>query len=568
MEDRIKALPDHRNLPISNTIGIALLLMGLLTTGWLRYHVSQSDPLWLDELQTVWTVSKPIGDVSSAAADGNQAPSYFWLMKGWIQFSGTTAVGFRLFSIVCSLLTAASLGYLAWHWSRSLTATNLTLWLYAIDPLSIFYGSEARPYALLMLLSVWQFFMFLKCMNRNKDEGPHNSAESLLTQPTRLALVTLGSLTFILLLTHYTGVLLIGCEFLLALLISLWQRAIKSGLTVGFTLTISTLSGFAIQWNDVRAVLEQRSQWQSFSSVESLVAAYLPSLIGLIFIPVAILIIFSRKVDKEIKNAATPCLYVLAWSILPALLAGCIAHWQLAPLAIYRYTLTGAVALPLFAGLSTSILRTTPNRIGFAVFILLASIFSPIPSNTGEEGGKTKLIPGNTFLLAALPNAIQGKPVRLRFESWNRLIRAIHDSGNEEQPIFLFANLLEDEAVARSEQADESSGNLNTLSADRRSYLKFPLTHASILSEDRVRARPTHSGTPFSDSNIEEVIDKNGCWIILRGDPATVSRVVESFDRLMKNRSIVYQSSVMEKNANDIPEWLSAIQIRIDSVHQ
>ena len=192
-----------------------LLLAGIFCSACFRLHVANSDPLWLDELHSVWTINHPPDQIGKAAAIGNQAPLYFWLLHFSHPGDHLAPVSFRWLSITCSVLTTVSVGGFVWYWSRSLVAAALSVWLIAIDPNMIFYGSEARPYALLMLLAVWQFFAFIRsgiAQYRIDDINQHGVAFPKTLSKTWLASTIL--LSAAILLVHHTGILLLAAECL------------------------------------------------------------------------------------------------------------------------------------------------------------------------------------------------------------------------------------------------------------------------------------------------------------------------------------------------------------------
>ena len=135
---------------ISFALPVALIAFSL------RWMISLNEPLWIDELHTAWSVDGPLDVVAGRAAEGNQTPLYFWVEWLVCQQFGLTETWLRLPSALYGSLTAIAASLLVWNFRRSPTAALTTGLLIAIEPTFLFYGSEARPYALLHLLTLLQ----------------------------------------------------------------------------------------------------------------------------------------------------------------------------------------------------------------------------------------------------------------------------------------------------------------------------------------------------------------------------------------------------------------------------
>jgi len=151
----------------------------------------------------------------------------------------------------------------------------------------------------------------------------------------------------------------------------------------------------------------------------------------------------------------------------------------------------------------------------------------------------------------------------MRYESWPRAVAAI--KGLEDQrPIFLFANLLEDAQLAEFENGDESTEP----DSDLIDYLRFPLS-AFSLSPTRVIPRPTLSGNAFQPVNIRQIRDANGCWVLTRSDASTFERIASELNQKLtrsKNPEFEFeiQTQFVRLNNKDdarIPEWLSLFRV-------
>jgi len=143
-----------------------LIFLIALTMRW----PSCGESFWLDELHTAWVIDGSWSNVLPRAAIGNQQPPYFDILWCWkfatpdafIRFYGIEA-WLRLTSV---LLTSAS-AMIAYVIIRQInqrkltgpTSTALSMGgavaaiVLSIDAHAIFYGTELRPYAAIILVS-------------------------------------------------------------------------------------------------------------------------------------------------------------------------------------------------------------------------------------------------------------------------------------------------------------------------------------------------------------------------------------------------------------------------------
>src|SRR5262245_48993574 len=116
---------------------------------WMPIHES----LWVDELHTAWCAAGSLDEVASRAAMGNQSPLFAWIEWLLVRLVGPSELSLRLPSLLAGSLLPLAVYWLSARWSTSgvgLVAAALI----TVDPLAIFYATEARPYALVQLLAV------------------------------------------------------------------------------------------------------------------------------------------------------------------------------------------------------------------------------------------------------------------------------------------------------------------------------------------------------------------------------------------------------------------------------
>ena len=112
-------------------------------------------PLWLDEALTVDIARHPLSQLHHLLRQDGAPPLYYVLLHFWMKVFGTSDLGVRSLSGV----------HLAAHpaggWWAARTYGRQSAWavvvLVAGAPFAIYYGTEARMYALVMLLTVLGF---------------------------------------------------------------------------------------------------------------------------------------------------------------------------------------------------------------------------------------------------------------------------------------------------------------------------------------------------------------------------------------------------------------------------
>jgi mannosyltransferase len=119
----------------------------------LRFSLA-AESLWLDELHTAWVAQGGFGDVAWRSAIGNQTPLYFWLIWALTRLVDPNEVVLRLPSLVAGGLLPVAVFWVTARWTGRVWLGVLAAVLAAFDPESIFYATEARPYAVVVLLAI------------------------------------------------------------------------------------------------------------------------------------------------------------------------------------------------------------------------------------------------------------------------------------------------------------------------------------------------------------------------------------------------------------------------------
>ncbi len=341
------------------------------------------DSLWLDELHTSWSVQGRWNEVARRAAEGNQAPVYFWGVWWIVRCLGESEWTLRLLSLVAGVTLVPAVALLGFLWTRSAILATLAACLVVFDPHCVYFAREARPYALAQLLVVIHFMAFT-----GRLAGQRGS---------RLAWNLTLWLAFF---THCTAVLVVAAE-LAVIGFSQWRRQWHNPVTrrgwlqdLGFGILVG---GCAVPY--LSRLAARRTNWEAFVPVPEVADlgrlfawipyVFVPVLCAAcvsVFIPRWLLVPGRDAADQGADNRFPRRLAVgrwlcwdwqlaciLAWYLVPAGLAWTSTRLGIASIFFRRYLMTTAVAWFLFAAWCGLRLRPRGPRLLFAVLVLVAA---------------------------------------------------------------------------------------------------------------------------------------------------------------------------------------------------
>ncbi len=301
--------------------------------------------LWLDELHTSWVVIGSWSDVAGRARIGSSSPVYFWLVWGVVQVLGSSEITLRLLSVVASVL-CLPLGYqLARAMGSTPVAALSVPFLLAIDWERIHFGTDARPYALVELLTLWQVLSFWRAMNA-RSFWAHTSLVL-----SSLLLISVHYVAGLLLLAE--GVFL-GCSFVRGRGASTFQwLAVDAAIILLGCLPIA---------NEVLKVVAYRSTLEHAVRNTPAIAIFTFFPIHLyVLLPATIAMVLGHGKRNDEGNVSRIDLYpsisfCIAWTFLPTSLAWIIAWLGIAPVFVWRYLVFAALGPVLLAGILLSCL--------------------------------------------------------------------------------------------------------------------------------------------------------------------------------------------------------------------
>lgn len=137
---------------------IAILAVLVLAGGALRAATISAQSFWDDELWTVWVVHRSPGDALTGIAHTQALPYlYFLIAWPWAHLFGSGEAGLRSLSV---LMGTAAIP-IAWAWCRGRAGLAAAA-VVALNPFLVWYGQEARPYALLVPLAAVSVLLVLR----------------------------------------------------------------------------------------------------------------------------------------------------------------------------------------------------------------------------------------------------------------------------------------------------------------------------------------------------------------------------------------------------------------------
>ena len=465
----------------------ALSLTGVLVLGFILRFLALGEPLWLDELHTAWCVSGSLAEVATRAGQGNQSPLFFWLEYPLFQALGQNEFALRLLSLLASIATLISIPWLVFRWSGSLAGAWVAMLLAAIDDQFIFFSVEARPYALVQLVTLWQVFFFFSVVFKSTDSDRRHwpaSAYRVGWVVTTIALFYL----------HYTTLLLIGTE---AVVIIAWlfvlpakrERCHRNILIETSLITALLLPGLI----QLLSIGQARGDWFTMTDVENYgltMVAYL----AIFLLPICVVALLGRQ--RSPWESEQPSLVVLlTLVVLPVLFCYFGAVSQQAPLAHFRFSIASVTVLVATVGVGIGRL---PRRRGIAVSVVV-------------------------LVFAIATNPILGRWLDMerwpsqRQEDWLVVVNRINE---HPAPVVFCPNLVEDAGVSllKSKAINEAYygfalSGIYSLTPDAKPLLSVPIVAArAALSTDQ----------------IQELGTQTGFWLLMRTDSQDARRISQA----------------------------------------
>lgn len=522
--------------PASTTltlIGVVVCALALGAT--IRILTGVNELLWLDELHTSWVVGSSLSEVYGRSADGNQAPLFFWLSWFPVNLLGPSELSVRLVAIVSGLGLIVAAAQLVWRWTNSVVAVTTTLVFIVFDLQFVFYGTEARPYVLIQLLSVIQAGLFFRAILPGSAKG----SEEPEPFSTRAPDWGLAFVSAVLIYVHPTSIWIFVSEVCFAGLYSAWCRLKKLDRhrpalpRLVFTALVAFVLCFPVLIQ-MFSVFGRRGNWSLVSSPANVLFDQRSALLLMMGGPLICLFVFQfvQRVARSTHESASQTsrlpdsiwklIFLLLWALVPTASVISVAWLEIAPIALSRYALVGSAAFPIFAGMVVAQIESLPKRV--ALSILLTGIFlwqNPI---------------------ARMALAQRKLPV-LRVEDWQTPIAASNIHGPKaSHPVFLFANVIED------------IDSISNPDPQFQEYLLFPVKGLYPIATDQraILARPTIAREHFAENDTELIARQGGSWIVVRGNLELLNEIAAEL-RQRLSHEIEIEPDKIQFNLLDTP---------------
>jgi len=236
---------------------VSVVLIVLVGTG-LRVYRIEAQSLWYDEGNSAAMVGRAPDQITQAAAADIHPPLYYWLLAAWGSLAGKSEMALRLPSALAGIATVAVIYKLGARLFNRTTGGVAAL-LTALSPFQVYYGQEARMYALLALLSAASILMTIRVL-----ELPGQMAQGRANRPHAIGVVAGYVIVNAAgLYTHYTFPLVIITE---TVVFFVWVARRKSklhGLATWSGLQMVTLLVF-LPWLPI--VIHQFQSWPRLTS--------------------------------------------------------------------------------------------------------------------------------------------------------------------------------------------------------------------------------------------------------------------------------------------------------------
>ena len=139
-----------------------LLLLIYMIVVFRLWIMPLGSSLWLDETLTYWNVMEGVSHVfERSAACAGQFQLYMFITALSTKFFGLNEFGLRLPSIIASIGSSWLIFRIGQRFSDTETGIFAAILLVCI-PQVYLYASNARPYALVILCSLWAFWQLVK----------------------------------------------------------------------------------------------------------------------------------------------------------------------------------------------------------------------------------------------------------------------------------------------------------------------------------------------------------------------------------------------------------------------
>jgi mannosyltransferase len=365
------ALPRSSRVPLLVT-GVHLLSLGVVLLGARADFLRNS--IRLDEAQSLWQTNHSYDSLLQIVAKDVHVPLYHVLLRTWRLVLGPDVETARLLSLVF-LLAAVPVFYLVARQVLSRPWALFALVLFSCSPFLQWYGSEARMYSMLVLVTLVSQYFFL----------------TLVEQDRTAAWVGYAASAVVGIYTHYFFAFVLAAQGIYVLL--MWRRLPRTA--IAKMAGVAALVGAAyLPWflyfrangsaSETRPSLPAPSS-VDFSNVYSqFLFGFQSDTINTILVstwPILVLgALASVRVGVRLDR---PTAYLVVAAFVPVLLAFVVSH-LVTPFFLSRYMIAALPALLLLLVKFVGAL-TKPVARGLAAALLVATVLGTVVQAANPE---------------------------------------------------------------------------------------------------------------------------------------------------------------------------------------
>jgi mannosyltransferase len=440
------------------------------------------ESFWVDELHTAWVIWDTFGEVTPRAILGHQSPFYFAGMWVWKQLVGSSELALRLSSVFAVALSGVVLTAGIARWTGSLLAGVVAGMLIATETNSLFFGTELRPYAMVMLLASISLVLFLSLLF---ERSRHHQSWKWLGLHAAIIFAILCQPTA-------AGLMLLPAALVANWLIREPRTLARIKVSDAIILIGGSLTGLAL-WNvTLNQSWQQRNAWRSFASatnwqqISSMWDWKWLWIAPLIVMLIAVAIAAANHQFGRIRSLTLAALTMASAAPLMTSIYWWVSWMDWVPVWHRRYFVS---VLPMFACLS-----------GIAVATLHCALKHVAEKRTTQKPGsessaswKWQIVPmiASAALIIVVPaqqgslRRLPGYPVALvvRGEDWRNTMQWVHSNSHPDDVIYLDAGLIENETWLAHIDPNFPEGESETAQIEFLNYVAagpYPLNRKSV----------------------------------------------------------------------------------------
>jgi len=142
--------------------GVLLFMILIFLAGWLRFYDLGEESLWMDEaVSENFVKSDVLHIVKTSGHFRNNPPLYWVILHYWVRVFGNGEGALRAPSALFGIAAVLMMFRVGRELFDSRTAF-LGMILCAVSQFQVYYSQDARPYSLLVFLSLASYLFFLK----------------------------------------------------------------------------------------------------------------------------------------------------------------------------------------------------------------------------------------------------------------------------------------------------------------------------------------------------------------------------------------------------------------------